>query len=315
VQAAIRVENIKKHYGDVVALDGVSLEAETGKILGLLGPNGAGKTTLVRILTTLLHPDSGNAWVNGVDVIHHPEGVRSVIGLAGQYPAVDEQLTGTENLVMVGELYHLGRRTAKQRAKELLQQFSLEDAADRPVKTYSGGMRRRLDLAASIVAKPDILFLDEPTTGLDPRTRKDLWNVIRDLVADGATLLLTTQYLEEADQLADRIVLIDHGKLIADGTSNELKSQFASDVLEVTIEDLQDIERASDALDALNIQHPNLDRQTGLITLAIDDGPKTLITAIRALDEANIAIVDIKLRHPSLDDVFLALTEDKNTIA
>ncbi|MCY3976982.1 MAG: ATP-binding cassette domain-containing protein, partial [Chloroflexi bacterium] len=232
---AIIAENVVKHFGDVKALDGVSIAAEPGKVLGLLGPNGAGKTTLVRILATLLKPDSGKVIVGGLDVLRQKQHVREIIGLAGQYAAVDEILTGRENLVMVGRLYHMAARTAKQRAAELLEQFALTDAADRSVKTYSGGMRRRLDLAASMVAHPNILFLDEPTTGLDARARIAMWATIRQLVSDGTTLLLTTQYLEEADELADQIVVIDQGRVIAEGTADQLKANMAADFIDITV--------------------------------------------------------------------------------
>lgn len=305
---AINVENVIKTYGNVKALNGVDLIATRGKVLGLLGPNGAGKTTLVRILTTLLNPDSGVVQVNGIDVISHPDQVRKIIGLAGQYPAVDEQLTGRENLEMVGQLYHFRRKEAKQRARDLLARFSLEDAADRTIKTYSGGMRRRLDLAASIVARPEILFLDEPTTGLDPRTRMDLWQLIKDLINDGTTLLLTTQYLEEADVLADRIVLIDDGRVAAQGTSDELKAQMASDVLELRVENLGDLARASQAVIPIGSDQPKVDQETGLIILPVQDGAQSLVAAVRALDGENIRIADLSLRRPSLDDVFLSLT-------
>ena len=315
---AIVAENVYKTYsnGKIKALDGMSLVAEQGKVLGLLGPNGAGKTTLVRGLTTLLKPDSGHLEVNGIDVIQNPEAVRSIIGLAGQYPAVDEQLTGRENLVMVGQLYHFSRKEARQRAKELLARFTLEDAADRPVKTYSGGMRRRLDLAASIVARPPILFLDEPTTGLDPRTRMDLWAFIRELVRDGATLLLTTQYLEEADELADRIVLINHGKTVAEGTGDELKAQFANDVLELRVENPSVAQRAAELIERIGRDAPEFDDVTGRVNMSVDKGAQSLIEAVRILDEAQISLSDLSLRRPSLDDVFLALTdEDETTVA
>jgi len=306
---AITVENVYKAYGDVKALNGVSLTAEQGKVLGLLGPNGAGKTTLVRILTTLLKPDSGSLEVEGVDVLKRPDLVREMIGLAGQYPAVDEQLTGFENLEMVGRLYHFPRRQAKERARELLARFTLEDAAHRPVKTYSGGMRRRLDLASSIVARPQVLFLDEPTTGLDIRTRRALWDVIRELVSDGATLLLTTQYLEEADVLADHIVLIDHGEVVAEGTSAELKGQFASDYLEIRVAEETSTVHAAELLAKVGHDAPQVDYNTGQITLPVNNGPQSLIEAVRVLDTEKIAIADLSLRQPTLDDVFLALTE------
>jgi ABC-2 type transport system ATP-binding protein len=308
---AIVVENIHKTFGDVKALNGVDLVAQTGQILGLLGPNGAGKTTLVRILTTLLPPDSGSARINGIDVAHDPEKIRDITGLAGQYPAVDEQLTGRENLVMVGRLYHFSSRDARQRAKELLARFGLEDAADRPVKTYSGGMRRRLDLAASIVARPPILFLDEPTTGLDARSRRDLWEMIHELVRDGATLLLTTQYLEEADQLADRIVLIDQGRVAAEGTPAELKSRFASDVIELRLSEREKVQQAASLLEQIGRDTPQTEPDIGLIKLSVNNGAQSLIEVVHVLDSANISIANVALRQPSLDDVFLSLTEKK----
>lgn len=311
---AITATDVHKSYGaDIKALDGMTLQAEAGRVLGLLGPNGAGKTTLVRILTTLLQPDSGHLTVGGIDVVRHPQQVRPIIGLAGQYPAVDEQLTGRENLVMVGQLYHFRRGQARQRAKELLARFTLEDAADRPVKTYSGGMRRRLDLAASIVARPQVLLLDEPTTGLDPRTRKDLWGVIRELVHDGTTLLLTTQYLEEADILADRIVVINKGRTAAEGTSDELKAELANDVVELRISDFDRLAEAVALIEPLGRDKPQSEEDTGTITMPVDDGAATLVEVVRALDHAQITLVDIALRRPSLDDVFLALTEEKET--
>ncbi len=306
---AITGEDVFKAYGDVQALNGISITAEHGKVLGLLGPNGAGKTTLVRILTTLLAPDSGRLEVEGIDVVKNPSRVREVIGLAGQYPAVDEQLTGFENLEMVGRLYHFSRRQAKERARELLAQFDLEDAANRPAKTYSGGMRRRLDLASSIVARPPVLFLDEPTTGLDPRTRRGLWDTIRKLVSDGTTLLLTTQYLEEADVLADRIVLIDYGQVVAEGTSSELKGQFASDFLELRVEVISSTAQAASLIAQIGQDEPKADCTTGQITLPVNNGAKSLIEAVRILDTKNINIADLSLRQPTLDDVFLALTE------
>jgi ABC-2 type transport system ATP-binding protein len=306
--AMIRVNDVYKSFGDVKALRGMSLQAETGRVLGLLGPNGAGKTTLVRIMTSLLKPDSGMVEVAGIDVTKDPQLVRRNIGLAGQYPAVDEQLTGRENLVMVGQLYHFKRREALRRADELLERFTLTDAANRPVKTYSGGMRRRLDLAASIVAKPRVLLLDEPTTGLDPRTRLDLWNAIRELVKSGATLLLTTQYLDEADALADRIVVIDNGRTVAEGTADELKADLANDVIEMRVEDPQRLKEAAELVDPISKDHPSINEQTNQIKLPVYNGSKSLADAVRVLDQNGIEIADIALRRPSLDDVFMALT-------
>jgi ABC-2 type transport system ATP-binding protein len=304
----IIVEDVKKSYGDVQALKGVSVTARPGQILGLLGPNGAGKTTLVRILTTLLQPDSGHAEVAGIDVFKDPGGVRSVIGLAGQYPAVDELLTGRENLVMVGELYQMRRREAKNRANELLKQFTLEDAADRTIKTYSGGMRRRLDLAASIVARPRVLILDEPTTGLDPRTRRDMWSVIRELVSDGTTLLLTTQYLEEADVLAEDIVVFDKGEVIAEGTPDELKSKLGADILQIRVDNDGDIARVKSMLAFVSDEEPQVDEDSGWVRISVDEGTNSLIKAVRKLDEENISVADISIRRPTLDEVFLAIT-------
>lgn len=307
-EVAILAEGVRKSYGKVQALKGVDLTVYAGRVFGLLGPNGAGKTTFVRILTTLLKPDAGHLTVAGVDVIKNPDRLRKVIGLAGQYPAVDEQLTGRENLEMVGQLYHFSRADARQRAKGLLERFSLMDAANRPVKTYSGGMRRRLDLAASIVARPQVLFLDEPTTGLDPRTRLEAWDMIRELVQDGTTLLLTTQYLEEADELANYIVVMDVGQIIAQGTSNELKARLGSDVLELRVADKQKVEQAGKALVSLSKDTPTTNASSGAITMAVANGTQSLLEAVRILDGAGIDIADIGLRRPSLDDVFLSLT-------
>lgn len=305
---SIVVEDVRKAYGEVQALKGVSLWAKQGRVLGLLGPNGAGKTTLVRILTTLLKPDAGKVEVAGVDVTRQPDRVREIIGLAGQYAAVDEQLTGRENLEMVGQLYHMRRLEAKHRANELLERFTLTEAANRTVKTYSGGMRRRLDLAASIVARPQVLFLDEPTTGLDPRTRMDLWEMIRELVHDGTSLLLTTQYLEEADALANYIAVIDAGSLIAEGTSDELKARLGSDMLELKLSRPADMPTAQNILQPLTSDTPRIDPEIGWITLPVTQGSQSLVEAVRLLDGANVAIADVSLRRPSLDDVFLSLT-------
>ncbi len=305
---AIIAQDVYKAYGEIKALDGVSLAAETGKVLALLGPNGAGKTTLVRILTTLLKPDKGIVKVGDIDVRRQPQRVREIIGLAGQYAAVDEILTGRENLVMVGRLYHIPRRQAKQRAAELLEQFSLTDAADRLVKTYSGGMRRRLDLAASIVARPRILFLDEPTTGLDARARIAMWETIRQLVSDGATLLLTTQYLEEADELADKIVVIDQGRLIAAGTADELKANLAADFIDITIANPLETAKASALLQPLASETPQTDEHRGQVILAVESGAQSIAEVVRLLDSEAIQIAALNLRRPTLNDVFLSIT-------
>ena len=307
-QHSIVVDNIRKSYGAVHALRGVSLFVEKGTILGLLGPNGAGKTTLVRILTTLLKPTGGAATVEGYDIVRDAGLVRQLIGLAGQYAAVDENLTGRENLIMVGKLYHHTRREASARAHELLTQFGLVDAADRTLKTYSGGMRRRLDLAASLVNKPQVLFLDEPTTGLDPGSRLALWRIIRELVKDGTTVLLTTQYMEEADHLADTIVVIDKGSIVAKGTPSELKSMVGGDVLEFRLVDPSRAEEAARQIRSLGTGSPEIDAELGIVRLPVSDDTGILPKAIRALDIAHIAVEDLALRRPTLDEAFLKLT-------
>lgn len=305
---AIEVNDIHKYYGETHALDGVNLRAEKGKVLALLGPNGSGKTTLVRILATLLNADSGTATVAGFDVAHDPASVRSVVGLTGQFAAVDNLLTGFENLVMVGELYQFTRDEAETRAHELLVQFSLDDAANRRAGTYSGGMQRRLDLAASLIVRPPVVMLDEPTTGLDPRTRIEVWESVEKLVDMGVTVLLTTQYLEEADRLAHNILVIDKGKMIAEGTADELKNQIGGDVVEMTIGKPEDFDRSVEAVASLSADKPTADRERARITIPAPDGAQTLMSALRKLDDEKVTISDIGLRRPSLDDVFLKLT-------
>ena len=306
---SIIAEELVKTYdkGTVRALDSLNLDVEEGTVLGVLGPNGAGKTTTVRILSTLLRPDSGRATVAGIDVIKSPEKVREVIGLSGQYAAVDEILTGYDNLVMFGQLYHLGKKNSVLRANELLERFGLTDAARRPIKTYSGGMRRRLDLAASLIVKPKVLFLDEPTTGLDPRGRQDMWGVIEDLVKEGVTLLLTTQYLEEADQLADEIAVIDTGKVIARGTSDALKKQVGGERLEVVVES-QHVARTIEIVTSVAGIKPTFDEGIRQISAPVSTGSKALLDVLKSLDESGIHPLDIGLKRPSLDDVFLSLT-------
>jgi ABC-2 type transport system ATP-binding protein len=308
MNGAIVAEGLAKAYGDVRALDGLDLEVPEGTVLGLLGPNGAGKTTTVRILTTLLVPDSGRASVAGLDVLRQPQEVRRRIGLSGQYAAVDENLTGRENLDMVGRLYHIGSAASQARADELLAQFDLAEAGNRLVKTYSGGMRRRLDLAASLVARPSVLFLDEPTTGLDPRSRLAMWDVLGDLVRGGATLLLTTQYLEEADRLADSIAVVDRGRVIARGTADDLKAQVGGERLEVVVHDRESVARAAEALARLGSEQPVADERSRRVTVPVVGGAKLLVDVVRELDAAGVSIDDIALRRPTLDDVFLALT-------
>ncbi len=307
-QTAIEARGLVKRFGEVTALDGVDLAVPAGSILALLGPNGAGKTTAVRILTTLLRPDEGRAWVAGIDVAGDPAQVRRKIGLSGQYAAVDEYLTGFENLDMIGRLYHLGRSRSRARARELLARFRLEDAADRPARTYSGGMRRRLDLAGALVADPPVLFLDEPTTGLDPRSRTDMWQVIQTLVAGGTTLLLTTQYLEEADLLADTIVVIDHGRVIAEGTSDKLKAQVGGERLEITVSDGARLDEAAGLLTPLGTGAAIREPHQRSLLLPVSGGPAVLVDALRVLDGAGIDLDDVGLRRPTLDDVFLSLT-------
>jgi ABC-2 type transport system ATP-binding protein len=306
--AAIRAEGLEKRFGKTHALRGIDLVVEEGTILGLLGPNGAGKTTAVRIFTTLLKPDAGHAEVAGLDVVTQADALRSRIGLTGQYAAVDEYLTGRENLEMVGRLYHLSRRQARQRADELLERFDLTDAATRIAKTYSGGMRRRLDLAAGIILAPPVLFLDEPTTGLDPRSRFAMWDIIRELVADGTTLLLTTQYLEEADVLANRIAVIDHGRVIAEGTADELKARVGGERLAVTLARGSDFDAALRVLAPYGEGEVHTDRAQRTILVPVTNGARLLANAIRDLDGVGVVLDDLGLRRPTLDDVFLTLT-------
>ncbi|MGW6859886.1 ATP-binding cassette domain-containing protein [Streptomyces xanthophaeus] len=305
---AIYAEGLVKTFGDVRALDGVDLDVPQGTVLGLLGPNGAGKTTTVRVLTTLLRPDSGKAVVAGIDVLKHPNEVRRAIGLSGQFAAVDEYLTGRENLQMVGQLYQMKAKAAKARADELLERFNLADAADRTAKTYSGGMRRRLDLAAALVVSPPVMFMDEPTTGLDPRNRQQLWGIIQELVAGGTTLLLTTQYLEEADHLAHDICVVDHGKVIARGTSDQLKARTGGERVEVVVHERDHIATAREVLAGFGKGETTFEEHTRKLTVPVAGGAKLLAEVIRELDGRGIEIDDIGLRRPTLDDVFISLT-------
>jgi ABC-2 type transport system ATP-binding protein len=304
--AAISVRGLFKSYGSVRALVDVDLDVARGTVLGLLGPNGAGKTTLVRVLTTLLQPDAGTARILGCDVVTDAARLREQIGLAGQYAAIDENLTGLENLTMVGRLYGAPRKQAKERGRELLARFELLDALARPAKTYSGGMRRRLDLAAALVAKPPVLFLDEPTTGLDPRSRLSLWTVIEDLVAEGTTVLLTTQYLDEADRLAHTIAVIDHGRLIAEGTSDQLKDRVGGERLEVSLDELSAVQLASEALAPMSDEAPSA--EGNIVKLSVRERSGSIVEAVHRLSEAGVGVDDLALRRPTLDDVFLKLT-------
>jgi ABC-2 type transport system ATP-binding protein len=308
-QPAILVEGLTKSFGEVHALRGIDLSVPRGTVLGVLGPNGAGKTTAVRILTTLLPPDGGRALVDGYEVVREAAAVRRSIGLAGQSAAIQLELTGRENLEIIGRLYHLRWPQARIRAAELLEQFGLADAANRAAKTYSGGMQRRLDLAASLVGKPRVLFLDEPTTGLDPRSRLGMWDIIRTLVTDGTTILLTTQYLDEADELADEIVVIDHGQVIAAGAAEELKGRAGGDVVEFTVPDRSRVSDAAAAVAAIGEGEPHVDPETGVVSVPVGGrGSDALVEAVRALDAAGVVTRGLALRRPSLDDVFLTLT-------
>jgi ABC-2 type transport system ATP-binding protein len=311
---AVEAHDLVKVFprGNVRALDGVSLHVEEGTVLGLLGPNGAGKTTAVRILSTILNPDSGHASILGHDVVKEAQTVRRIIGLAGQYAAVDENLTGRENIRMVGRLSHMSWKASGERATELLENFGLSDAGDRVLKTYSGGMRRRLDLAAALVARPPVLFLDEPTTGLDPQSRQDLWGVIERLVAGGTTVLLTTQYLEEADRLARTIVVVDHGRVIAEGTPAELKANLGTSVVSITLSDDETVQRALALVAPFSDKEPIVDHN--VVELTVENGPRVGAEVLRALDAAGVPIAGLALREPSLDDVFLSLTGHKSEV-
>lgn len=308
---AFELKDVKKYYGKVKALDGVTLKADEGKIFGMLGPNGAGKTTIVKVLSTLIAPDNGVAKVNGIDVVSDPNAVRRAIGLAGQFAAVDEFLTGRENIHMVGQLYGLKRRDVKKRAEDILEKLSLTDAADRQVKTYSGGMRRRLDLGASLVGHPKILFLDEPTTGLDPRTRKELWEIIRNLAEEGTSILLTTQYLEEADELASMIAVIDNGKLIAEGTSAQLKSKLGGDLVEFELRNKLDFDKAVKATEGFHGKDRKIDESELIIKIPVKNSATDLLQVTQMVDKAGVKPTNISLHKPTLDDVFLSLTGKK----
>jgi ABC-2 type transport system ATP-binding protein len=309
---AFEISGLVKHFGDVKALNGVTLSAEEGTVFGLLGPNGAGKTTIVRVLSTLIEPDKGNVKVHGLDVVKQAREVRETIGLAGQFAAVDEYLTGYENVYMVGRLYGLSSKEAKKRTHNLLDRFLLSDAARRPVRTYSGGMRRRLDLGASLIGQPKILFLDEPTTGLDPATRLDLWDIIRDLVRNGTSILLTTQYLEEADELADQIAVVNKGKVIAEGTSSELKSKIGGDIVEFRLDDEKDKDKALAIAEKFAKKKLTFDEDTLMVSIPVTNGSKSLMGIVQALNDGNLEVGSLSLHSPSLDDVFLTLTGSRD---
>lgn len=310
-QYSIHAESVIKHFGKTKALDGVSLKADYGKVTGLLGPNGSGKTTLIKIMSSLLEPTQGKVLIDGIDVHRHPNQVRNIIGLAGQYAAVDDYLTGRETLEMVGRLYHMPKKEIKKRSNELLQQLGLEDAADRQTKTYSGGMRRRLDLGASLVSTPKVLFLDEPTTGLDPRTRLQLWSIIQDLVTKGVSILLTTQYLEEADALADKMYVLNHGKVIAKGTSGSLKSSLGVDIIEVIVKQNQLILAQKSLTQKLN-KTITIDELTRRLQIKTKNGSDDILLVAQILHDIKIKPEELSLHRPSLDDVFMSLTAERN---
>ena len=311
----IEADGLSKRYGEVRALDGFDLVADSGRVVALLGPNGAGKTTFVRMLATLVQPDAGRLYVSGVDVVRQPAAVRKVIGVAGQSAAVEPAMSGRENLEMVARLFGLDRGRSKRAAQRVLDDFSLNDAADRPVKTYSGGMRRRLDLGASLVGEPRLLLLDEPTTGLDPRSRIELWDAIRGLVERGTDILLTTQYLDEADQLASDIVIVDHGQVVASGTPAELKAKAGRDVVELHVRDDALLAPAGRALASFGVDAPVIDQTTRRVSIAVEDGTERLMDAVRTLDDLDVKVDDIALRRPTLDEVFLALTGKSSEVS
>lgn len=306
----IEAIKISKNYSELKALDNVSIEVHKGTIHGLLGPNGAGKTTLIKILTTLIKPDLGEVFIDGIEVLKHPEQVRKMIGLSGQYSAVDEHLTANENLSLFGNLYHMEARKVKERTKELLHSFNLEDAANRPLKTFSGGMRRRLDLAVSLIAEPKIVFLDEPTTGLDPKSRNDLWQIILELVENGTTILLTTQYLEEADYLAEEISVINKGKLVAQGTSQDLKKKVGKEFLDINLQNIEDFKKAEKILDEIDLKFESREKEDFNILIKTSDISGDILKALSAFEKANLKVKDLDTRKPTLDDVFLMVTNE-----